>query len=67
MGNIFSHKWINGALVAAVSIAVSYVYTWRSDQTLDARRLLIMGVITFIAAFIADLLGDEIIGWLDGD
>ena len=65
MGNIESH-WINGALVAAAAIAVSYWFTWSSDRDEQStRKLLIMGLITFVAAFGADLLGDEIIEWLD--
>lgn len=58
-----SHRWFNGALVAAAAIAISYWYTWRTDRNLSVGKLLIMGLITFVAAFLADLLGDVVIDW----
>lgn len=61
-----AHGWIQGALVSAASVAVVYWYTWSTDRTLDVRQLVIMAIITFIAAFLADLLGDEIIQAVKG-
>lgn len=59
-----SYHWINGALVAATAIAISYWFTWSSDRELDMRKLFIMGLITFIAALGGALLGDAIIKWM---
>ena len=61
-----THSWIQGALVSAASVAVVYWYTWSSDRDLDIRQLIMMAIVTFIAAFLADLIGDEIIKRLEG-
>lgn len=59
-----SQRWINGALVAAAAIAISYWFTWRKDARVHWGALLLIGIITFVLAFAADLIGDFLIAWL---
>lgn len=59
-----AHRLIEGALVAAASVAMVYWLTWRTDRAFDLRKSIIMVIITFIAAFMADLLSDKIIALL---
>lgn len=55
------HRWVEGALVAAFSVAIIYWITWEKQEGFGIRKLIIMGVVTFIIAFLSDLLGDKII------
>lgn len=60
-----THAWIQAALVSAASIVIVYWYTWSTGQHPDLRKLIIVTIITFITAFLADLLGDEIIKMIE--
>lgn len=60
------HSWIQGAAVSAASVAVVYWYTWSNDKDLHIHQLIVVAIVTFIAAFLADLIGDKIIKMIDG-